>query len=524
VSRELFSLMTLAMRGGARTTDRVLVLSEEVREPSSLSFPYFDQPAVVRPAALAESAAHSSPAWSGATIGEPPFDLVLLDLDADRSAARVTGALRFLREDGSLVLFDRVQSLTSTLRDAPWALGFSGRATPLPATIEAILARHGLTQQSALIADPSLHRLHYLIGAAGRSEIPGLPAGPFKRWLLGGQAFYLQPRQKAVIAHSKARATLIESAMRSVGGSRSGDAGSTSDVRQCLLSGTNVLMFKVAEPQRGTVFFRFPLEPRSAERASDHHAMLVHLDERGYGLAPKPVHQGHAGGFPFFAEAAVSGVNVSPALPGMRHPELRAHFDAALEAIEALHRVGGETRALTGARFDRYIGTRIEGLRLCLRDRGADEGVCATLAETMRQETEGHQVIIGLCHGDAKLANCLFQSSRVSGVIDWDLSARDGLCFVDIAALLASTLLHRNGRSPSRLLGGESPDYRVLSPAVATYCERTGTTPFSYRATILLYWLDRVARHHTFERVTDAWFGRYVQPMLLELGGRPSRA
>ncbi len=521
MSRERFSLMTLAIRGGARTTDRVLVLSEDAQEPSSLLFPFFDQPAAVRPVARAEAAAPSDPAGAAVPSPEPRFDVILLDLDAARSVARVSGALRLLTEDGSLVLLDRVRSLASVLRDAPWALGLSGRPTPLPAALEALLARHGLTQQFALVADPDLSRLRNLIEPAGRSEIPVLADSPFKQWLLGGQAFYLQPRQKVVIARSKARASAIQSAMRSVGGPQS-EASSTSGVRQCLLSGTNVLMFKVAEPQRGTVFFRFPLEPRSAERATAHHAMLVHLDERGYGLAPKPVHQGHASGFPFFAETAVSGSNVSRALPTMPRPELRAHFDAALEAIEALHRVGGEVRALTGAGFDRYIGSRIEGLRLCLRDRGADEGVCATLAETMRQETEGHQAIIGLCHGDAKLANCLFHSSRVTGVIDWDLSARDGLCFVDVAALLVSTLFQRNGRSLRRLLSGESPDYQLLGPAVAAYCARTGTTPFSFRATVLLYWLDRVARHHTFERVTDEWFGRYVDPVLLELGVSPS--
>jgi aminoglycoside phosphotransferase (APT) family kinase protein len=503
LSHASFSLQALTLRGGSAAGDRVLLLTDDVHEPSLEAVPHFAEPFTIRPFGLA-----------GEGVG---FDVVLADLDSSRSDARIDEALRQVRDDGLLILLDRSRSLLAALRDSGWALGLTGRPTPLPAAAAARLAARGLTAHSAFLADPGLRRLRHLVEPAFRSEIPILPVNRFRRWLLGGPVFYLQPRQKAIVARSAARPTAIDVAMRQAGGVQPSGEVESAPVRRCLLSGTHVMMFKVRAPGGPPLFFRFPLEPGSAARAADHYAMLEYLSARGYALSPQPVHKGSACGFPYFAEATVSGRNVSRVLPAMGAPELSAMFGAALGALEALHVVAGERVVLSPGQFDEYVGSRIEQLRQCLRDRRSDEGACAALDRILRREIEGREFRIGVCHGDAKLGNCLFDGSRVSGVIDWDMATPRGLCHVDIVALLTSTLLQRNGRSLRRLLRGPSADYDQLKDLVAAYCERVGTTHLSYRATVLLYWLDRVARHQAYARMTDRWLSRYVNPVMAEL-------
>jgi thiamine kinase-like enzyme len=161
--------------------------------------------------------------------------------------------------------------------------------------------------------------------------------------------------------------------------------------------------------------------------------------------------------------------------------------------------------------FARYVETRLEALAAC--HGGAVDGIQAALRQHLRREFLGGRVRVGLCHGDAKLANCLFQSGRLTGVIDWDMSEHRGLCAVDVAALISSTVLQYNRASLTDVLDRNPGVDPHLSTAVDAYHRRMGTTPQSFRTMLLLYWLDRVWRHQTFGRATRDWQDRFVRPV-----------
>lgn len=508
MSRAAFSLQALAMRGGAASRDRALVVSPAL-PPGPLHFPHFDRPAlVVSPREAAEQAERASDASR--------FDLVVLDAVGD-DLTQVEMALRLVAPGGLVMLIDRTRSMLATVRQTPWAFGVGQAPTYLRPRIAKRLASGGFTQQAAFFVEPTVARVRHVVERGFQSEIPGLPDRAWKEWLLKSGGFYLQPRHRVATAAGPSRVAAIDDAIRQTAGNTGAPQVASARIRQCLLSGTNVLMFKVRDDRGQSAFFRFPLETQALSRVEHHHSLLVHVQAAGFTLAPQPLGRGRAAGFPFFAERAMTGRSVSRALPAMPVPTLQAHFDAALRAFEALHVSTGTTQTFDDGRFERYVGTRVDAVRRCIDARGGDCGPVMRAAAWLRQQTLGSRVRVGTSHGDAKISNCLFDDTRVVGVIDWDMSEADGLCAVDVGGLALNTLLKRRGDPVSQMLRHEPELYGALTASIAAYHARANTSMWGFKEMALLYWLDRVARHEAFDRVTDQWFELYVKPVVAEL-------
>ena len=481
-----YGLGVLALLGGARRSDRVLVVAGAATRKAAL-LPEFDHPVTI------------AGSLKGGSSGS--FDVVI----AEHGAGFDTGALlRTVRPDGAVVLVDaapaesRLGRLTRRLTNAGRAVRAATRA----------LGPRGFVRQKSYVAEPDVTGLRRVRDAA-------LPqADDTRRKVADRLRRLVRHEQRFAVAFASGRATALESALSALGGSNGAEKRDTVAVFDlCRLSGTHVLLFRVSDSIRGEVLIRFPLNDVGGRRAAHHHAALEQLQRLGYALAPVPVGLGSGNGFPFFAERALPGAGLPSSISAMNGEAVVTHVSAALDALERLHTLSGRSETLDETAFERHVGARIESLRRSVRARGLDDQICRQIAAALKNGMLGKRSRIGFCHGDPWLPNYLFDGSRVSGVIDWDMSEPEGCCTFDVAVLVTSTLLQWTGSSVEQLLRSTPEPYRSLEPRVAAYHARTQTDGLGFREAVLCYWLDRVARHEFFGRLSDEWFDRHVAPM-----------
>jgi len=212
-------------------------------------------------------------------------------------------------------------------------------------------------------------------------------------------------------------------------------------------------------------------------------------------LLPDVVATGSVGSVGYLAQRALPGRPVDPreGSAGAR-AELLA---SAADAIRPLHAATTTTRAADPDDVERWVDRRV-GLVLQLTSRdgrrdGSGDARLAALCSTLRDALLARSIPTSRIHGDLWTGNLLVTRGSggklaVSGIVDWDSSARREPPFQDLLHLELYTrkLVERVslGTVVARALGGQDADPR---PAIAG-----GPPTLTAREVLLLYWLRQV--------------------------------
>jgi aminoglycoside phosphotransferase (APT) family kinase protein len=240
--------------------------------------------------------------------------------------------------------------------------------------------------------------------------------------------------------------------------------------------------YKLMTPERNYVLRRKPMGELlpSAHQVDREYRVMAGLHPTGfpvprqYGLCEDDGVIGSA----FYVMEMVDGRTIwDGSFPGMDAPTRRAHYDAMIDTLAALHNVDLKATGLddfgrAGNYFERQVS------RWTKQYRGAEtehmpamERLIEWLPRTIPEQTR-----TTIVHGDYRCDNMKFapgQEPRVAAVLDWELCTT-GDPLADLSYFLISWVTQPEGRSGVMGLTGPETGIPTVDEVVARYCEKTG--------------------------------------------------
>jgi hypothetical protein len=272
---------------------------------------------------------------------------------------------------------------------------------------------------------------------------------------------------------------------------------------------------------------KLPLSESSARRLAREHLALtaLHADGRLAGwnaLAPRCLHESRSTGRQAAIETALPG---RPVVPALRREATRARtLAAAAEAIGALHARSTREATVDDAAIARWVDEPVRaivdgspGLA------GAPGDALRRLADDVAHALHGQAVTLTWIHGDAWAGNLLAEpgDATLTGIVDWDAAAADGLPLHDVLHGLLSARRLNTGRQLGQLVRDQlpGPDW---DPAERAALRRYGDAwagGLPHRHALALYWLRQMALHAGQQQSPAGvrhrlWEYRNVRPVL----------
>jgi aminoglycoside phosphotransferase (APT) family kinase protein len=182
-------------------------------------------------------------------------------------------------------------------------------------------------------------------------------------------------------------------------------------------------------------------------------------------------------GSPFYVMEMVEGRTLwDGSLPGFDPAQRRAHYEAIIDTLAALHNIDHEAVGLgdygkPGNYFARQVERWSKQYRMSQTDDLPDvEKLIDWLPRTVPPQTR-----TAIVHGDFRIDNMIFDADRVQvrAVLDWELSTL-GDPLADFSYFLMSWVTEPEGRSGVKGLAGADTGIPTIEAVVARYCAATG--------------------------------------------------
>jgi aminoglycoside phosphotransferase (APT) family kinase protein len=216
-------------------------------------------------------------------------------------------------------------------------------------------------------------------------------------------------------------------------------------------------------------------------------------------ILPNPLAQGEIAGQAYVVERALPGRQAQGLLSD---PVARTRLQTAAAAtIGELHRRTAQSAVVGGELLDRWVDGPVDLIRRSipmLSHSARNDQALKRLAAELHEALAGRRLPVGWIHGDFWPGNMLTtpDGAMLTGLVDWDLAARDELPLHDLLHMVLYTrkLVHRCelGDVVRALLNGTgwTPHERTLvaSANLALMDDAAGE-----RAMVLLYWLRHIA-------------------------------
>ncbi len=179
----------------------------------------------------------------------------------------------------------------------------------------------------------------------------------------------------------------------------------------------------------------------------------------------------------FYVMALVEGRTIwDGAMPGATPESRRAHYDAMVDNLAALHAIDPDAAGLgdygkPGNYFGRQVERWSKQYRLSETETMPEmERLIAFLPASLPEQTR-----TSIVHGDYRIDNLIFapDAPQVRAVLDWELSTL-GDPLADFSYFLMAWVTDNGGRSGVQDLDRKALGIPELDEAVARYCAATG--------------------------------------------------
>lgn len=239
--------------------------------------------------------------------------------------------------------------------------------------------------------------------------------------------------------------------------------------------------YRVDLPNGSYVLRRKPFGPLlpSAHAVEREYALIAALHPTGFPV-PKPIalcEDTEVIGAPFYLMERVAGQTIwDGSMPDMTPAERRAHYEAMIDALAALHAIDPVAVGLgdygkPGNYFERQVARWTRQYRASQTD---DLPQVERLIEWLPR-TVPAQDRTSIVHGDYRIDNLIFAEGepRVAAVLDWELSTL-GDPLADFTYLLMNWGTEPDGRSGIKGLASGDSGIPTMDEVVARYCAATG--------------------------------------------------
>ena len=239
--------------------------------------------------------------------------------------------------------------------------------------------------------------------------------------------------------------------------------------------------YRIDTPNGRTVLRRKPFGPilPSAHAVEREYRVIAGLHSTGFPV-PRPYglcEDDAVIGTSFYVMEMVDGRTIwDGAMPGMTPVERRAHYDAMVDTLAALHTTDYAAGGLAeygkpGNYFERQVGRWTKQYRAAETERmDSVERLIDWLPRTLPEQTA-----TSIVHGDYRVDNMIFahDGPRVLAVLDWELSTL-GDPLADFSYFLMNWVTEPEGRSGVMGLTGPETGIPTIEEVVARYCAATG--------------------------------------------------
>ncbi len=266
---------------------------------------------------------------------------------------------------------------------------------------------------------------------------------------------------------------------RWMAGTVPGYAGPLSYVR--FNGGQSNPTYRLDTPAASWVLRRKPFGPilPSAHAVEREYRVIAALHPTGFPV-PRPLglcEDDGVIGAPFYVMEMVAGRTIwDGAMPGMTPPDRRAHYDAMVDTLAALHQTDPVAAGLgdygrPGNYFERQVTRWTKQYRASETGRMESvERLIDWLPRTLPPQTR-----TAIVHGDYRVDNLIYAPGepRVIAVLDWELSTL-GDPLADFSYLLMNWVTEPEGRSGVKGLTGPATGIPTIEEMVERYCAATG--------------------------------------------------
>jgi aminoglycoside phosphotransferase (APT) family kinase protein len=239
--------------------------------------------------------------------------------------------------------------------------------------------------------------------------------------------------------------------------------------------------YRLNTSNRAYVLRRKPFGPilPSAHAVEREYRVIAGLHPTGFPV-PKPYglcEDATVIGSAFYVMEMVEGRTIwDGAMPALSTPDRRAHYDAMVDTLAALHATDFAAAGLgdygkPGNYFERQVARWTKQYRAAETEHMPRvEKLIEWLPRTLPEQTR-----TSIVHGDYRVDNMIFadREPRVIAVLDWELSTL-GDPLADFSYFLMNWVTEPEGRSGVRGLTGPETGIPTIEEVVARYCAATG--------------------------------------------------
>lgn len=271
-------------------------------------------------------------------------------------------------------------------------------------------------------------------------------------------------------------------------------------IRECRITGKEKVVLKVDTKTRAhattrSIVVKIPCDASSAAGETRNAEVLALLAGRSVTepMVPVPIGRDTTQGLEWFAESFAPGV----ALTHADAPPSRKRLATDVCNMVRQFSRNCAARVAVDEQHPLYLRLAVRA-PVKLREAGADERSCATIAECARDILRGAVWQLGLVHGDLSASNLFVHQERIGAVIDWECSENEGLPALDMLAYFESRQrMEEPGTSFTdnfvRLARRAWPSNEEISALYKLYAE-FDVDPSQHHGLCLLGWLSHLDR------------------------------
>ena len=454
--------------------------------------------------------------------GNKEFSMIIFDLGKQPYQPVLNKTITNLSEDGYVVLLDwsfsRFRPLQSIVRTSGL---FGKQIANFPQKRNYDIAGKLFLLEWYFFVEPGLAKPQYLVREAFKTAIPQDSLSALKNFFNRIGAFYLLPHNKALLlrksgANSKA-SPVVETVTALARQSGAENLIDDTILQRILLSRTKVLILDVALGNKSFII-RFPLDQSALERLQKQQKILSLLQTKGFAFIPYQWQLKEKLSFPYFIEEKVQGAEKRQKRIEKDKQGVSVLYEQIFQNIKEIHLTFGRPFVMTEQEFSKYVSPKIEIIKTLLDQNEEINGYLAKLHKYFYDEFYGKKFLAGVCHGDLKIQNCIYNSKgQLTGLIDWDMSARDEITLVDVTSLLANAI--RTRYYPDASLRWFSLDISKIPLEFLSeyekYFRRTKTSYLAPFPALMFYWIDRTYKMIKYNSsANENWARKEIYPVL----------
>lgn len=252
------------------------------------------------------------------------------------------------------------------------------------------------------------------------------------------------------------------------------------------------------------VIARLPLTRHSLERCRQNTKAITAISGGNTALSamvPRLVDAGELHGQAYFVETAIKG-----AVADSRNPGIAGIIKDAVAVLTNFHLQTLRETVIDDAGFSRLFGGVFDLISPYVD--AAARVDFDYITNAIKERVVGRTIPVVFMHGDYKDENIIVDAGdkRINGIIDWDLSAEEGLPLLDLCYLLSyRNLSDGNAALSEAIIDKLMPlkGDRVESGIIGNYCEELGINAEMVNPLIVTFWLHHIAcRNGAYSRAS----------------------